>query len=317
MTDSTIPLVVLGGRDHATTTLPEGGRDKHVLRGYKAVRLQIGGRPLIEVLIGRFRDTGTFGPFYIAGPLTVYERLAGGDVHVVDTDASFGDNIRHSIEAVMAAHPASQVAYTTCDILPDPEELRRVLGDLHRHQPCDFWMPQIRAPADLGRLGESAWKPKYGIRPEGEDTPVPTLPGHLIVADPRAMRLSMAFRIFDLAYSTRNRPVRYRRSWITRRALGALIAEDFRRLLRLRPPNVTAEMVYHGLSVAKLLVSGNAGQRKLEHHLHRMWVRRSHRKRHPDRRGWAPVLDILSLARDIDTEEEARELVDELGQEAS
>ena len=46
---------------------------------------------------------------------------------------------------------------------------------------------------------------------------------------------------------------------------------------------------------------------KLEDHA--FAVDRQHRRLFPDRRGRVAVLDVLSLARDIDTAEEAREIL--------
>ena len=56
MERETLPMIILGGRDRGTTVLPEEGRNKHLLRGYKAVDLEIGGRPLILILIERLRE---------------------------------------------------------------------------------------------------------------------------------------------------------------------------------------------------------------------------------------------------------------------
>jgi len=301
------PLVILGGRDRRGSVLPEAGHDKHALTGFKAVAAKIGERTLIEILIERLRRAKAFDPIYVAGPLAVYGDLGLG-ASIIDTDGGFGDNLRASIDAVTAESMPPYVGFTTADILPTAADLHTALEDLAAHLPLDFWMPQCRVPDDPELLGTSAWKPTYAVRPELGDEPVTTLPGHLVVVDPSAPRLEIASRILDHAYRTRNRPIGERRSVMLRRVFSTLLAEDLRRLVRFRPPLVTWEATVNGLAIATELKSHDAGQRELEDRLRKLFVRRAHRKRYPERRGRIPILDVLSLARDIDTEEEAAEL---------
>jgi hypothetical protein len=302
---TSLPLVLLAGRDRKGAPLPEAGRDQHPLHGYKAVELEIAGRPLIERLLETLRDSGAFGPIFVAGPARVYAALRG--VELIDTDRDFGDNIRAAIEGVRRRGLVGQVAFMTSDVLPDPGELRAALDDLERHQPCDFWTVECRV-RDAGALGASGWKPKYLIRPEGEAEPVATLPGHLLVADPRIARLDVLYRAFELAYRTRNRPTRYRRRVVVSGLLGALLAADLKRLVTLRRPGVTFDMLWNGLALVRKLVTTGCGQREMEDRLRRIWVHADHRRRHPERRGRVMVHDGLTLGRDVDTEEEAREL---------
>jgi len=307
---SPIPILLLAGRDRRTTVVPGGG---HVLAGYKAMDLKIGGRPILVHLIERLREAGGFDPIFVAGPAKVYAGLASqwgeGAVRLVDTDATFGENIRAGVEAILAEHPDTSLACITTDVLPEVAELRRLLDDFERHQPLHFWTVECRAEDDA-RLGRSAWKRRYRIRPEGEEKVVPTLPGHLILVDPRALRLHLLYRLFELAYRTRNRPTTLRRVYVIRKSLGMLLAADWKRLLRLRPPVITWGMVYNGLVVVKKLLTTGIDQREMEDRLYRIWVRTSYRRRHPERRGRVLVTDILSLGVDIDTEEEAEEIVE-------
>jgi hypothetical protein len=307
MERETLPLIILGGRDRGTTVLPEAGRNKHLLRGYKAVDLEIGGRPLILTLVERLRACGLFEPMVIAGPRAVYEPVVEG-VRVLDTDSTFGGNLKASVEALRAEFPSRLLAVTTCDILPDPAELARAIDDFERHRPRDFWMPLIRSPERLDRLGESAWKPKYAVVPEGEDRPVNTLPGHLIIVDPAVLRLSLIYRVFEVAYRTRNRPIAYRFSLMVRTFFSTLVWGDLRRLFSLRRPHLTWTMISNGYAITRRFRGGGGiPQAELEERVSRLWVRHRHRRRHPERRGRVPILDTLSLAKDIDTEEEARE----------
>ena len=46
--------------------------------------------------------------------------------------------------------------------------------------------------------------------------------------------------------------------------------------------------------------------------LRRIFVSFKHRRKYPDRKGRLPLMHALSMAKDIDTEEEAREIAREL-----
>lgn len=300
-----LPLVLLAGRDRRGAPLPESGRGLHPLRGYKAVDLDVAGRPLIARLLEVLRASGAFGPIFVAGPAHVSAALDG--VEPIDTDRDFGGNIRAAIEEIRRRGIAGQTAFMTSDVLPDPGELAAALDDLERHQPCDFWIVECRV-RDAGALGASAWKPKYLIRPEGEGEPVGTLPGHLIVADPGILRLGILYRAFELAYRTRNRPTGYRRRVIVRGILRTLLAADLKRLVTLRRPGVTRDMLWDSLVLVRKLVTTGCDQREMEDRLRRIWVRADHRRRHPERRGRVMIHDGLTLGRDIDTEEEAAEI---------
>ena len=302
-----LPLIILGGRDRGTTVLPEAGRDKHVLRGYKAVDIEISGRPLISILIERLSAVGLFEPIFIAGPRAVYEPVVEG-VRIIDTDGTFGDNLRASVEAVRAEFPSRLLAVTTCDILPDPEELRQARDDFERHRPREFWMPQIRVPEVYDRLGESAWKPKYRIQPDGETEPASCLPGHLMIVDPAVLRLDLIYRTFGAAYRTRNRPIAYRFAVLVRTFLSTLVWGDVKRLFSGRRPELTWTLVWNGYRITRKLQSGFITQAELEERVSRLWVDSHLRRRHPERRGRLWVCRALSLAKDIDTEEEAREI---------
>jgi hypothetical protein len=314
--DQSIPIIILGGRDRRGSRLPEAGEGKHPLRGYKAVDLTIGGRPLISILVERLRACGAFDPIYVAGPALLYESL-DLPIRVVDTDGDFAQNIRASLERVTDDFPASHVAFTTCDILPEPTDLERLMRDYRAHLPLDFWVPQIRVPGEPSQLGESAWKPRYEFVPEGESEPVATLPGHMLIVDPAAMRTALVYRMFELAYRTRNRPVELRKKVMMRSLLKYLLGQDLKRLMTLRAPVLTWEVISGGKVVALGLREGDQPSQTIADMARKMLIRRRHRKAHPESKGRMPVLDGLSMAKDIDTEEEAREAERRLGGDES
>ena len=132
------------------------------------------------------------------------------------------------------------------------------------------------------------------------------LPGHLVIADPWAFRLPLIYRSFQLAYETRNTPV-MRRLWrILGGVLVGLVAADFRDLVRLRLPAKTATAVYHGIALAFEL-RGEARQASLEKRLRGIFVRHRHRRKNRHLGARIPLMQALSLAKDIDTQEEADE----------
>ena len=62
-----------------------------------------------------------------------------------------------------------------------------------------------------------------------------------------------------------------------------------------------------GITAARELRDGTITRSRLENFLREIFVKYRHRKRFPDRRVQLPMVDVLWLALDIDTEEEARE----------
>jgi len=304
MSGASIPVVVLAGSDRRPSDLPEGVGDLHPLAGYKGMAIRIGGRPLVVNIAERVAAVPGFGPIYIAGPVRVYRGLE--NVRVVDTDSSFGRNIKASMEAVRSDHPSGPLAFTTCDILPEQATLERVLAHHRESAPADLYFPLVRSPDEAQRLGASEWKPHYRLLTGENNDPVSILPGHLAIVDPDALRLPFLYHLFELAYRTRNRPIGYRRSVMTRGLLTGLIYQDLLHVLGLRLPTLTYSVVGAGLPAARRLRDGTLTVTRLEHYLRRMFVKYLHRKRYPDRRVILPIMDELSLALDIDTEEEAR-----------
>jgi len=188
--------------------------------------------------------------------------------------------------------------------------------DLHRHQPLDFWMPICPVP-DASRLGASAWKPKYWVRSPEAAEAVPILPGHLMIGTPPILRLRFLYQLFDQLYQTRNRPLAYRRMVLTRSLLGSLLKEDLRHLLGFGLPYITVGVVYNVLALVSKIAARRVTTTDFEDHLRRAFIRRAHRRAFPERRGRVVIMPCLSLAKDIDTVEEAREVAASLGKKAT
>ncbi len=299
----TLPLTILGGSDRKATHLPPSGEDRHPITGCKGVDVRLGGRCLIDVLIDRFADSGYFGPIYIAGPKAVYQACEHSD-SVIDTDGGFGRNIQAGIDQTRKLHPETPLAMSTCDILPDPAEIDILMENYRQTAPMDLWFPIVSVPEDPEALGASAWKPKYRVMPDSGGEPVAVLPGHMAIFDPEAIRLRFVYRLLDLAYRTRNRPIGYRRSYMLRRLILGILMQDARLLFRFQLPTLTWEVAHTGMKAARQLRDETISREELEDALRRIFIKRAHQKKYPDRRFSMPILPAVSMARDIDTWEE-------------
>jgi hypothetical protein len=302
-----IPIIILGGSDRRSVELPDSGRDKHPISGCKGVDILIDGRPMVESVVRRLDASGHFGPIYVAGPSRAYRQVSSA-ARLIDTDGSFGENIRVSMEAVRAAHPGLPVGFITCDVLPDTALLSGLMEEYRRQAPCDLWFPLIRAPEDSSELGEFSWKPVYRIAPGEGEPALRLLPGHLVVVDPDALRLDFLYRLFQIGYRTRNRPINRRRAAMVRGVFLELLYQDLLHVLGLRLPTLTWGVLSSGIRAATALRKGTITRARLEGAMRRIFVRDRHRRRHPERRILVPLVEGLSLALDIDTEEEAREI---------
>lgn len=306
MSRQQIPLIILAGSDSKPAALPEEGAELHPIQGPKGLALEIAGRPIIDHLLERMGNSGFFAPIYIAGPAAVYG-ASRGDAIVVDTDGTFGENIQAAVERVVVECPGQSVAITTCDILPRQEELQRIMSDYHAHTPLDFWYPVILVPKEERQLGASAWKPRYRMAPEEGAEPRSFLPGHLVIADPMAIRRPLVYRSFNLAYATRNRGVLYRTSLIVSHLFMGLVWQDLKQISKLRLPTTTWTVVRNGVGVGLGLRNGVLTSDAVALRLRRVFIRYRHRRRFPERHGRFPMMEGLSVAKDIDTVEEANE----------
>ena len=305
-----IPLIVLAGSAKQAETISDAA--SHRLYGPKGLKIRLAGRPLIDVVIDRFRQTGHFDPIFVAGPADRYGATRGAAA-VIDTDADFGRNIRAALESVVERLSPGAAAFTTCDVVPKVEELRVMLEDYRQHAPLDFWFPLIRVPRDGSLLGAAADKRQYRLIPAGAGEPVSILPSHLVIVDPRALRLALMYKAFELAYKSRTRPVFNRFVYITSGVFWFLVKSDLASLVRLRAPRLTFEVLWNAVLFSRRLGTGTITQAQVERHLHGLFGDPRHRRRY-HRPGRVPVLDGLSLARDIDTVEEAEEMALEISQ---
>ena len=293
-----LPLTILAGSGGRSNTSERADLER--IEDYKAASLRIDGRPLIAIVLDELRCSAAFSSVRIAGPARIYEPL-GLEADIVDTDGSVADNLR----ATLQHHPGGPIAILASDVLvraPDLSHLRRLFDDV---SPCALWCPFVRVPEDPRTLGAFGWKPKYRVRPQGEPDPVAILPGHLCIFDPQTIDLALLFQLLDLTYATRNASVGERKRTMLRKVLGSLLARDLGRLVRLRAPHRTWRVVHSGLRLAKRLRGPGIALDELEHLIGRIFRADDT----PAELGFRyPLVDMLSLAKDADTVDEAREL---------
>ncbi|MBI5445674.1 MAG: nucleotidyltransferase family protein [Deltaproteobacteria bacterium] len=301
-----IPTMILGGSDLRTApprkrVHVESQRD---LAGYKGAAIRLEGVPLIRLLIERLQSSGVLDPICVVGPARIY-REAVSDQSIIDTDGSFSQNVSVATSWLAEHFPGSPAAFTTCDILPELNDLDRLLEAYRQSKGSVVWYPLIRAPLETQFLGASFWKPQYTIV-DAEGRPIRVLPCHFIVADVRCLRLRLLGNLLETAYRTRNRPIGKRLIPILVGALVSLVREDLSELAQHRPPTFGLRAAAGGCRVALRLKRGTLRTSDLEAFIGATGIRRACFPlpgRHPAVS--LPVLDCLSFALDIDTEEEA------------
>jgi len=306
-----LPLVILGGSDRKPSVLPPSGEGQHPLAVYKGAEVRVGGRPLVALIVERMRTCPEFHEIAIAGPARLYEGLVPG-VRAIDTDDHLGANFVAAVEDLRARGHRGPIAFASCDVLPDPVELRRALDTFIDGPRCAVWFPLVRVADEMRSPGAFRWKPSYRLV-DASGTAVHVWPGHLGIVDPSELRLRFLFRILDAAYRTRNLPVGARHRRMAVRLVWGLLWRDVSRLLRLRAPNRTWTALACGLKVASGVERSTLTTVELERSIAAIVLRDGHRKRFAEGGVRIVVVDALSLAEDVDTEEEAQQLTETLG----
>lgn len=298
-----IPIVILGGSGGQPTQLPSVGDGFHPITGYKGIDLRIGGRALISHLIDRIAASEGFGRISIAGPSRIYGE-SRPHFDVVDTDGDLGANVRAAVRAVAAP----TIAFIACDVLPSAQELRQLATAYAEAAPTPLWFPLVGTPRD--DLGASSWKPGYQFRVEKSErildkTPdsITVFPGHLVIAQPQHLRMAFFYRLTAAVYAARNQTIPQKSRILITRLIPALIWEDLKGICRGRLPTYGYRMIRTGVSVTQPMRDGQLTIAEAAAALTKLTVV------DPSTHAVAlPVVDIRSLATDIDTEEEAHQI---------
>ncbi|HAK93727.1 MAG TPA: hypothetical protein DCM87_01640 [Planctomycetes bacterium] len=291
-----MPAVILAGSDRRPGPVPPGARAHDFLVGYKGAEIEIGGRPLVQLVRERLIESGCFSAVLVAGPMRLYEPIAPGAV--IDTDRDLGHNLR----CVFAACKRSErLCIASCDIVPEAADVRAAIDLWRTTGGADFWVPLIEVPPDLGA---SAWKPKYGIKPGPGEPAQQYLPGHLGVLGLRAVRTGFLCKMIALIYRLRNRELEHRRKVIFGLVVGDLLGQDLLNLFRLRLPTMTWTVLKTGWRLYSRLRKGQLSLADMENALTELLIRGRSRRRGAVR--FTPC-SLASLARDLDTVGEVAE----------
>ncbi len=265
--------------------------------------MKIDGKPLIAWLVEAFNGAEGYGPVTIAGPEEVYAALELG-AQICDTHGSIGKNLENAIAYHREIYgDTTPMALISCDVMLTSEEL----SELREHYETiregnTFWMPFVKKPIDPEELGAFDWKPTYQLCEAKDADPINILPGHTAIFRCDKVDWPLLLRLAELSYETKNLNISTRRSTLARRILFELIQTDFRQLLRLRKPYYTYAILKNGLRLARELKSGKIVVSELADMVREMFHRRDLGE---PGTVFFPIVDLLALAEDIDTEEEA------------
>jgi hypothetical protein len=306
MSKKKIPIVVLGGSDLEPAAIPQGMLAEQMLTGFKGAVPLPWGRCLAAELVARIRASKQFAEPLLVGPRRVYEDLV--DAPIVDIEGNLAATLQKTVEAVGERHnPRDPVAVTTCDILPTPDDFRRLMNDAYHPQAqALFWTQLVTAPAQS--MGASHWKPAYWLCPDRHQPPVALYPGHLVIVRPQALRTDFTIYLLRLAYRYRNHELRQRRLRMTMRGLARLLTEDLHQLLRFQPPTLTSSLLYSALRGYRHYRQGRATIADVEQVIATAFLHRSAAQNGPAHPVVFCLTDIVSFAKDIDTFDELAEI---------
>ena len=302
-----LPIIIFGGSDAHRDTIPEGFTPDDMLSGIKGAVQLPSGRCIAGELVARLRESGRFLDPILIGPRAAYEGLL--DCEIVDVRGDLPATIAAAQATIKKRYDMSEpVAITACDVLPTPDELRRLLAEAYDpNARCGFWWQLVAAqPAELGASG---WKPSYRIARVAGEAPLTLYPGHLVIMRPGALRLEVYNRFLALAYRYRNRGVYERAIRMTLRAVGTLLAEDLRTLASFRASALTLSLPYRVFGVYKKLSAQQLTVNDLETMAAKIVIAPKFHRQVPEKSFVLSITDIQSLAKDIDTRGELEEAV--------
>jgi hypothetical protein len=300
-----LAIVVLAGSDPYPVPVPNGLKQEEMLTGYKGSHRLPWGACLAGELVERVKRSDRFEEPILLGPRRVYEGQV--NCEIVDVDGNLMTILRFALQVIRSRFsPFSPIAFSTCDILPTPDEIRHLLEACYDpYRKCMFWWQLVEAqPSDLGASG---WKQSYQICSDVGQPPKDLYPGHLVIARPGALRTSLTIRILETAYRYRSRDIHKRHFRMISRILGRLAAEDFRHLLLFKFPALTVSIPYYGLRAYNKLRCQQLTLPDFEYALGKAFLRSEFRHCARGRPVVVAITQIPSFAKDIDTKAELAE----------
>lgn len=303
-----IPITIMAGSDHVLGHLPESSSTLHSLStAYKGAEVKVENTPLIALLIEQIEKSSGFGPITVAGPASIYQPLEL-NARIVDTDGGIATNLKAAFEDHLERFRDAPIALLAYDVLLKSGDLDDLRSRYLQDEPCAVWVPFVRKPDDSKDLGAFGWKPAYSLLSDRGEAPVEILPGHLGIFQPESMRLSILYELLSLAYRTRNYPVATRKKVMIRSVIGKLLLDDLRSLCSLRVPRLTGSVLSNGLDIATRLKRGDLAIPELENAIGGIFLNPDSELKRSGRGVRHPIVDILRLAEDVDTQEEAANL---------
>jgi hypothetical protein len=302
-----LPIIVLAGSDPEPGPVPKGLHAEEMLTGYKGACRLPGGGSLVAELIDRIRLSERFEQPIVVGPRRVFEHEV--DCEIVDVDGPLVSTLNRVMEVLVSRFYESlaPVALSTCDILPKPEELCRLLESWYEPaKQCMLWWEIVESQPE--QLGASAWKPSYPVRADGGEPVKNVYPGHLVILRPKSLRLRLVAHVLRMAYRYRNWSARTRHLRMVLHGVGRLIVDDVRNLFSLKAPVLTVTVPYAGLRTYRRLRRGVLTVRELERAIAKTLLHRDFQDQAEGRPVVLPVTPILSFAKDIDTHAELAEV---------
>jgi len=297
-----LPIIILAGSDALPGPSPAELTHKDMLVGFKGIQKLPSGTPLIRELINRLTMSGRFESPIVIGPQRIYQNIL--DCEIVDVEGPLSATLRKTYTLISSRFDTlAPVAITACDVLPTPEEIRRLLETSYdQNQDAHFWWQMVEA--EPSALGSSAWKQSYRLRPE-ENEPLKNLyPGHLVIARIGALRTRVINSVLQIAYWYRNRNLQTRYVQLAVQAFQRLLLEDLQSITSFRLPLFSISIPFRGLIGYYKFLREQLTLQEFEHHVSKTLLRRTFHTSAQGRPVRFMVTDIRSFAKDIDTKAE-------------
>lgn len=305
-----LPIIVLGGSDPEPGPVPKGLAAREMLSGYKGACRLPGGRALVAELVDRLRISAYFEDPILVAPRHVFEHEV--DCEIVDTDGPLVVTLNRVLGVLESRfrNSLAPVALSTCDILPTPEELCRLLETWYEPaKQCMLWWELVES--EPAQLGASAWKPSYPVRADTGEPVKNVYPGHLVIVRPKSLRARLLVHFLRMAYRYRNWNARTRHVRMVLHGLGRLMLDDLRNLFVLQAPLLTLSVPCTGLRTYRRFRRGVLTLRELERAIAKTVLHREFQASAQGRPVVFPLTPILSFAKDIDTHAELVEVARE------
>lgn len=300
-----LPILVLAGSDATPGPIPRGMQPGEMLSGFKGTLPLASGKPLAAELVDRLRQSGCFAEPRLVGPRRIFAPLV--DVEVLDVEGSLAQSLARLRTWCLQELPkGDSLAVCACDILPTPQELQQLMAEHYQpHRESVFWGEFVTAaPAAMGASG---WKPAYRFL-AADGAPESVYPGHLFVIRPAALRLRLIGHLLQLAYRYRNLPLARRPLPMLWHGLGRLLREDLAGLARGKAPTLALGIPWHALRAYFRYRRGRLSFEEFERRLAKVLVHRHDQHSGAGRPVVFSLTTLLSLAKDLDTWAELREV---------